>query len=495
MPRQRWENWVGTASCKCSVKKPADVGELQEILRWASGSEERVRVRAAGAGYSTSPLVPTDGVIVDMRAFRDIRLVEEPSPAEAAISRESAPASRRNRILEVGSGATIEELDRFARAHDLTLVSPPLFLGPTVGGAVAVGCHGTGIATGNFCDQIREIRIVRADGEEVTIKHGSPEFPAALVSLGTFGIVTAVKLEVVPQFNVYVDKRYVPVHYVIEEFDDLVRSCEFPEILWFPFSRKMWLYLMDRTKSPEDLRWGWTRLTQGLDGVVERWAGKRFLPWVSRFAPRLTPVLNRTASEIVHEVSTSVQTASGAFHFLKNYPKNYDLCYAVPLKHAKEAWRRARELVAEYTRAELYPVNLALHCRFTAGSIAWLAPDHDRPTCYIEVTTVKGTPWSAFGEFYREMEERWAELPGARPHWGKFYTRTHDLRHRYPRMDDFLRERERWDPNRVFLNPFLERDVFQLHDQHDLHAPPTPPPSPPPRPAPEAPRAVPPPAG
>src|SRR5262245_50111262 len=179
MPRRRWENWVGTASCNASVERPANVRELQEILRWASGSEERVRIRAAGAGYSTAPLVPTDGVIVDMRGFRDIRLVEEdPSPADAA------PTPRKNRILEVGSGVTIEGLDRFARARELTLGSPPLCLGPTVGGAVAVGCHGTGIATGNFCDQIREIHLVRADGEEATLKHGSPEFPAAMVSLG-----------------------------------------------------------------------------------------------------------------------------------------------------------------------------------------------------------------------------------------------------------------------------------------------------------------------
>ena len=33
---------------------------------------------------------------------------------------------------------------------------------------------------------------------------------------------------------------------------------------------------------------------------------------------------------------------------------------------------------------------------------------------------------------------------------------------RYPRMNDFLNVRQAFDPDRVFLNPFLENEVFQL---------------------------------
>lgn len=459
MARRLWRNWADTQRCTCDVEEPASVPELQEILRRATGSG--MRVRATGGGYSWSPLVPTDGVIVDMRRFQRIQLLDE-SPGQSDASFQPGAAAGKTRILEVGAGVTIGALDRFARARGLTLVSPPLFLGPTVGGAVAVGCHGTGFATGNFCDQLHEIRLVCADGGERTVGRGAPEFPAAMVALGTLGIVTAVKLEVVPQFNVHVDKRYVPVHYVAEEFDDLVPSYEYPEILWFPFSRKMWLYLMDRSKSPPDRRWGWTRLVDRFDRFVERWAGNHLLPWVARSAPRLTPFLLRAASALVHEASASVQPASDAFHFLKHYPKNLDLCYAVPLEHAREAWRRVIVLLDEYTRAELYPVNLAVHCRFTGGSKAWLAPDYGRSTCYIEVATVKGTPERAWREFFRELEERWADLPEARPHWGKRFERWQELRWLYPKMDEFLRVREEWDRDRVFLNSFLERDVFWL---------------------------------
>jgi FAD/FMN-containing dehydrogenase len=454
MARRLWQNWAKTLHCTCDVENPANVAELQEIVRRAT--DKGKRVRATGGGYSWSPLVPTDGVIVDMRRFQKIELLRE-SPGQSA-------AAGKTRIIEVGAGVTIGELDRFARAKSLTLVSPPLFLGPTVGGAVAVGCHGTGMTTGNFCDQLHEIRLVCADGRERTVGRGAREFPAAMVALGTLGIVTAVKLEVVPQFPVHVDKRYVPVHYVSEEFDDLVPSYEYPEMLWFPFSRKMWLYLMDRSKSPPDRRWGWTRLVDRFDRFMERWAGNHLLPWVARRVPRLTPFLLRAASALVHEASASVQLASDAFHFMKSYPKNLDLCYAVPVEYAKEAWHRVIVLLEEWTRAELYPVNLAVHCRFTGGSQAWLAPDYGRKTCYIEIATLRATPRRVRREFLRKLEERWADLPEARPHWGKHFERWQEVRRLYPKMDEFLRVREEWDPKRVFLNSFLERDVFQLKD-------------------------------
>src|SRR5262249_43125842 len=85
---------------------------------------------------------------------------------------------------------------------------------------------------------------------------------------------------------------------------------------------------------------------------------------------------------------------------------------------------------------------------------------HDRATCYIDVTTAMGTPhWEGF---FREIENEFFDIPGARPHWGKIFFRGEDLRARYPLMEQFLAVREEWDPGRVFLNRFLEEEIFQL---------------------------------
>ena len=52
-----------------------------------------------------------------------------------------------------------------------------------------------------------------------------------------------------------------------------------------------------------------------------------------------------------------------------------------------------------------------------------------------------------------------AALPAtARPHWGKLFAMpAEELRRRYPRLDDFAALRERMDPERRFVNGYLER--------------------------------------
>ena len=45
-----------------------------------------------------------------------------------------------------------------------------------------------------------------------------------------------------------------------------------------------------------------------------------------------------------------------------------------------------------------------------------------------------------------------------RPHWGKMHSMTAmQLRDLYPKWDDFLRLRQKLDPERKFLNPYLEQ--------------------------------------
>lgn len=485
MPRQRWANWMRNQTCECEVVTPRSLAELRDAVRAATRAGRRVR--ATGRGYSWSPLVPNEGTIVRMHELGKVLHFDEQSST-----------------IEVECGMTIQALDRFVRRRGLTLVSPTLFPKPTVGGVVATGSHGTGFGAGNFSDQILEMTIVRADGEVRKVGCDHPDYRAAAVALGTLGVVYSVKLKLLPQFNVYVDKRYVPVHYVLEEFDDLRRSCEYLEMLWFPFQGKMWLYIMNRTNSLPDRPRLLARVESRLRGWAERWAAYRGLPWIARHAPRLTPLVNGIASRFANEVTASVQTASDAFHFLKTYPRNWDLAYAVPDEQAGRAWSEAIGIVHEYARADLYPVNLALHCRFIGPSTAWLAPNYARRTCHIEVATLGGTPnWQPF---FAEMEERWAAIEGARPHWaklygggrlyptGQLYGPWRDVAARYARMGDFLAVRERWDPERVFLNSFLEQDVFTLPARVPAAPPPaarrpTPTPTPPPRPSPDPGRA------
>jgi L-gulonolactone oxidase len=247
---------------------------------------------------------------------------------------------------------------------------------------------------------------------------------------------------------------------VIEELDDLQRSCQFLELFWFPFQENMWVYMMGCAVTRPDPPSWWRSLRSEVATTVQDVASKRLIPWIAKHMPRLTPTLNSVASRMAFSEGLAIQDASDAFHFQRAYAHCWDLEYGVPASEASRAWGEAVALVEHYASSRLYPVNLAVHGRFTGPSDAWLAPDHGRDTCYLEVTCAVGTPhWQSF---FREMERRWCEIDGARPHWGKLYWQRDRIAGQYANFARFLEVRERWDPERVFLNRFLEREVFQL---------------------------------
>ncbi len=437
----RWRNWAENRESNSKPVAAQNRDELSAVVRDAARAGKRIR--AIGGSYSWSPLVQYADTIVSMQALDHELDFDEDAGT-----------------IEVECGLTIGALDALVRDRGFTLVTPPLFPRPSVGGVIATGSHGTDSARGNFSDQVLEMTLVCADGSLQTVRRGHPDFPAAQVALGTLGLVYSVKLQLVRQYNVHVDKRYVPVSYVLDEFEDLRRSCDFLEIFWFPKQSKMWLYLMHRTPSRADPETWRTKLGTAWDTALENFAAGWLIPKIARYAPRFTPVLNRVASQLANKVEISVLPASDAFHHQKAYPRNWDLSYALPAASAARAWSEAIALVDQYARSRLYPVNLALHCRFTGASGAWIAPNYGRETCYIEVATARGTP--GWVPFFREMETRWIAIEGARPHWGKLYWRWGELFGRYARMNQFLDVRQRWDPERTFLNPFLENAIFGL---------------------------------
>lgn len=440
MSRERWSNWAGNLHCSCDVVAPRSLEELCDEVKRASGSGKRLR--AAGGSYSWAPLVPSEDTIVRMHRLDRMLHFDE-----------------RAKTVEVECGMTVDALNRIAAQRGMTLTSPTLFPKPTLGGAISTGAHGTDFHNGGMEDPIVEMKIVDAAGRLRSVSRGDPDLAAAKVALGTLGIVYAITLQLVPQYNVATQIRLLPVRRVLDEFEDLQRSCGFLELFWFPFQKNMWLYMMDRTTTPADPNTWWRRLKTDFTTTVENSASK-LVPWIASHAPRLTPALNSVASRLAFDEGLSIRPAADAFHFQHSYPKCWDLEYAVPASAAARAWGDAVALVEHYADAALYPVNLAVHGRFTAPSSAWIAPNYGRPTCYLEVTSAKGTPhWKSF---FGEMERKWCAIEGARPHWGKLYWQRDRIAAQYEMMNPFLDVRQRWDPERVFMNRFLEEDIFQL---------------------------------
>jgi L-gulonolactone oxidase len=159
-------------------------------------------------------------------------------------------------------------------------------------------------------------------------------------------------------------------------------------------------------------------------------------------------------------VGTRVEPAWRALHYHRAYPRCISMSWAVPIAETARAWELLTGLIRKDAKVGRFPVNMVVHARFIGESRAHLSPAHGGAICDLEAVSARGTP--DVDRFHERFADAMLSIPRARPHWGKRILRPETIRARYPAMDGFLAVREQLDPQRVFLNSFLERSVFQL---------------------------------
>jgi len=439
-----WENWSGNLRCTAHVVEP---GSLSELTRAVKQGASRGRVRLCGGGYSWSPLVPTRDTLIHMRRLDRCLLLDEGGDPPT---------------VRVEAGITIRALTRILRAKGLSLISPPMFDLVTVGGAAATGSHGTRLTAGCFSDGIASLSLITARGEVVEIDRTDlSALRAARVSLGALGVVHAVTLRCERAFRVKVEQRYHPLDHVIAELSDLTSTYEFAELMWMPGEADVLVRGLERTTSPETPELWPSGVLHPLRMRTGVLAGEVLMPGIERLRPDLAPRLMRFGRVVMFAEGAWVRDATREWHHIDQYPRCLDFSCSVPIESAALAFRILRAALEDARARGRHPVNLGLLARFTGPSDSYLAACEGRTSCFIEVATVRGTP--DFDRFRGEVHDRLIEaIPAMRPHWGKLLSSPATWRDRFERMGDFLVQRARFDPEGVFLNDFLERDVFGL---------------------------------
>jgi len=439
-----WTNWYGNQSCTAPLYRPSQLDELRADVRQAA---TRGRIRVVGNGMSWSALVPSDDALISVAKLRRVRAFD---------------AAGLMPTVRVEAGATIAELLQFLAANGLALLSPPVFTGITIGGAVATGTHGSGLHTSSLSDDVVAMTLVDARGELIEVSERDEALLcAAQVSLGSLGVIYDVTLRCAPSFNVLVENRYIDREQVLSSLDDLVRSYQFVELYWFPFADRILCMLMRHIDAPADRAALGAGLARRLEHGLTMAMGNAVLPLIARFRPSLTPRLLTVPPRVgAFRAGAGVASVNQAFHYQRSYPHCLSVSFGVPLADAARALQTVIELVEREGEKGRFPVNMAVHARFIGASGALLSPAHGRATCDLEVVTARNTPDA--DRFYLDFTDAMLGIAGARPHWGKHLLRPETIKSRYPTMDAFLAQRARLDPDRVFLNRFLERSVFQL---------------------------------
>jgi FAD/FMN-containing dehydrogenase len=401
-----WTNWVGNESCSPTARAaPRTEDEVSSVV--ADAAARGLHVRVAGAGHSFTPVVATDGLLLDLRGLPGIRSID--------------PARRR---VVVGPATTIGEFGEPLWQHRLSLVNQGDIVAQQIAGAVATATHGSGLRLGSFASGVRRLRLVTAAGEVAEIGEEEPErLQAAQVAVGMLGVITELELEVAPAYRLSERVEHWSWDEAWEPFEELARAHRHYSFFWMPSDASAALYGL------------------GEPGVA---------------------LADRCHVKIYDEVDVSTPDSDGPrgrvgpahiIYPMVYEPNFHELEYFVPFERGREALAAMRELMLASLPSSIFPMEV----RTVGREEAFLSHSYHRDTVVISVS---GMPGTGYGPYLRNVDRLLGEFD-ARVHWGKLHFLTREqLLARYPRAADFVELRRALDPDGVFLNDHL-RPLFR----------------------------------
>ncbi len=401
-----WTNWVGNQSFSpASTAAPRDEDEVAALVRQAAERGQRVRV--SGAGHSFTPVVQTDGLLLDLSALRGVVGTDV--------------AARRATALP---GTLIRDFYEPLWDVGLALRNQGDIDTQQIAGAVATGTHGSGTRYTSLSGVVRGVRLVTATGDVREIGEADLDLlHAAQVSVGMLGVVTQLELEVTDAYRLREHVSLRTWDDVMEHWGQLVDEHRHFGMFWLPTEESGALY--------------------NLDGHGEPLADQCYVKVYDEVGPDVPDD---------DTVGRRVDRCYRIFPMVYD-PNFHELEYFVALDRAPEALHAMRDLMQRSLPESVYPLEV----RTVGADEAFLSPQFRTPTVVISVS---GTPGTDYWAYLRSVDALLAGFD-ARVHWGKLHFMTPERLHElYPRADDFVALRRELDPQGMFLNDHL-RPLFE----------------------------------
>ena len=418
-----WRNWSGSQRCVPDARKaPASIAELQELVRSSKGV-----IRPVGAGHSFTALVPTDGTIVSLARMGGL-VSHDPAALQATVK----------------AGTRLGDLGQPLEDIGQALINMPDIDEQTLAGCLATATHGTGTGIGCMSTFVRGLQLMDARGELIDCNpRQNPElFEAALVGLGSLGILTEVTLQNEASYRLRRETRWRPLDEILEVADteaDQHRSYEF---FYVPFSGMGFTDAHDYTDEPIAA----TETLDSNEATEDLKLARDYLQWSPKLRELILGSFMRSLDDEVIVESSWKNYASE-----RNVRFN-EMEYHLPREHGIQALREIREALETRHHEVFFPIE----ARFVQGDDIWLSPFYGRDTMSIAVHRYFNED---FEPYFRTLEPILRKYQG-RPHWGKLNTLgKEELRALYPRWDDFVAVRREIDPQGRFLNDYL-RTLF-----------------------------------
>lgn len=396
-----WKNWGNNQQfTPASHARPESEAEAIALIRQAVKAKQPVRV--AGSGHSFTPVVATSGLLLDLSALTGV----------IAIDRIGAQA-------DVWSGSRIADLGEPLWQNGLSIANQGDIDVQSIAGAIATGTKGSGTQYGSLSSRVVSARIVNGLGDVVDIDATEPDLlHAAQVSLGLLGPVLRVGLQLVPAYKLREENIILPMSEVLQRWDELLTEYRHFSFWWMPGDRSAQMYKLGDVPANHCF----VKLLRELpDDGLDLPPGE-----INRRTDR--------AYRIYPDGTTDAE-----FHELE---------YMVPAADAKQAVAEICQLMKTRFPNEISPLQV----RWQRADNGFLSAQSGRDSTSISVSGEIGRDYLPF----LKAVDTTLRPFNARPHWGKLHFLERDrIAEIYPDFARFQQIRKQFDPNNLFLNPYL----------------------------------------
>ena len=425
--KSRWRNWVGSVTASPErVERPTSVSEIQRLV---TESPRHWRIRMAGSGHSFTPIVPSNHLLLLPHDFH-----------------EEIGIDSQRMVVRIPAGMVLHEVNLRLAAAGYALANMGDITAQTVAGSISTSTHGTGLEFTGLAGQVAGFSLVTASGEwlQCSPDENAEVWRLGRVSLGSLGILTHVDMRIVPAFRLRAVEEPRRLNDVLDNFDSITESADHFEFYWVPHTRWALTKHNTRTDEPAAPR-----------STVRKWLNKTVLEnyafgavcAVGKAMPGLIP---RLATALPSSGRQEFVEASHNVFATRRLVRFHEMEYSIPRAALPGA---LRSIVAMVER-EQFKVSFPVEVRVTGADDVALSTSYGRESAYIAVHMYKGMEYEPY---FRKVEEIVAPLDG-RPHWGKLHFQgAETLRRQYELFDQFSALRAQLDPERRFVNSYVER--------------------------------------
>lgn len=422
-----WRNWAGSVRAKpVTMVTPRSIEELQHRVRQAAPGQ---RIRMAGSGHSFTPIVPSNDVML--------------LPCDFG---EGVGIDTSRMIARIPAGMVLHEANQHLATAGVALANMGDITAQTVAGSISTSTHGTGLKFAGLAGQVAGFGLITADGSllECSETTNAEIWRLGRVGLGVLGVLVWVDMHIVPAFRLRAVEEPRRLRDVLDNFNGIVEAADHFEFYWVPHTRWALTKHNTRTSEPPAARSpGKKWLTKT---VLENYAFGAVCA-VGRAVPSLIP---RLATALPSTGRQEFVEASHDVFATRRLVKFHEMEYSIPRARLPEALTA----IVEAVEREKLRISFPVEVRVTGADDVALSTSYARESAYIAVHMYKGMEYE---RYFRLVESIVAPMNG-RPHWGKIHFQGADtLRSQYDHFDDFLRLRERLDPERRFVNGCVER--------------------------------------